>query len=163
MNPSASPTYPEKPRLFCLNFRSVPLFPLAWHFLSPSPEYQSFLSKLNSNRDVFIAQLLIGESATPIRPPGIRAKPHTGSRVASANMLRLTPKVRSRSQSQCKPPDMRGTLARSPGWRPGLSTRRCQDNAGRRSVIAAQSLSRARRLRSNDERSRVGLLRIDVG
>jgi hypothetical protein len=120
------------------------------------------LSKLKRNRDVFIAQLLIGERATPVWPPGIRATPHTGSRVASANMSRLTPKVRSRSQSQCKPPDMPGTLARAPGRRPGLSIRLCRDNAGRRSAIAAQSLSRTQRLRSNDERSRAGLLRIDV-
>ena len=42
VNPSASPTCPEKSRSSHLNFLSVPLFPFAPHSLSLLPKFQQF-------------------------------------------------------------------------------------------------------------------------
>jgi hypothetical protein len=142
---------------------AFPTFPIP-HYLFATPFLPLCLSCFrlfhHPPARCFIGRGHIGESGTRVWLPGIGATPHTGSPVASANMSQLAPKARSRSQSQCRPPDMRGTLAIAPGRRPEISTRRRRGNAERRSADSALD---PRRLCSNDERSRAGLLRIDVG
>src|SRR5260370_4551306 len=97
------------------------------------------------------------------------ATPRTVSLAASASTTQLTPKAQLRFRSRRTPPDMQGTLARAPGQCPRRSIRRCRAGAERESAPAphdtrfarrsSRSRCRSRRLRSNDERSRVVLLR----
>src|SRR5216683_6168125 len=104
-----------------------------------------------------------------VLPRGMTATPRTVSLAASAGTPQLTPKAQLRFRSRRTPADMQGTLARAPGQCPKRSILRCPDGAERASAPAphdtrfarrlSRSLCRSRRLRSNDERSRVVLLR----
>src|SRR5262249_9061967 len=93
----------------------------------------------------------------------------TGSPAPFAGTPRLTPKFRSRFQPQRRPPDRRGTLAKTPGQRLAPSIRRFRDNAARSLVGAGPCPRRpppssrrpppSERLRNNDGLSRAFLLR----
>src|ERR1700730_5122365 len=88
--------------------------------------------------------------------------PCRGAQAASAGTLRLTLRARLRFQSQRRPRDTRGTLAKAPGQRPELSIRRRRHIAEPASEAAdrhprcasSHGLSRSRRLRSKNERHR---------
>src|SRR5262249_2965772 len=85
----------------------------------PSREFTRVISTsrdipvLSGNRLQFSRRSPRG--AAPILAQDMTEMPHTVSQAASGGKSRLIPKVRLRFQSQRRPPDMRGTLARAPG------------------------------------------------
>src|SRR5229473_1578646 len=113
------------------------------------------------------------EAPVYVLPRGMTATPRTVSLAASAGTPQLTPKAQLRFRWRRTPPDMPDTLARAPGQCPKRSILRCRDGAERASAPAphdtrfarrsSRSPCRSRRLRSNDERSRVVLLRTATG
>jgi hypothetical protein len=101
------------------------------------------------------------------------AKSGRGSIGPSADTLRLISKVRLRFQSQRRPLNTPGILAKAPRWQSGLSTRQCRGSAGRTCAsadrrpnfgpLSSGDLSRSQRIRnSHDFLSRCLHIEVDL-
>src|SRR5262245_66610895 len=74
VNPSASPTCPEKSRSSHLNFLSVPLFPFAPHSLSLLPKFQQIRGRMGPR----------GLSSRKRSPPRSSAPAPTGNKIGAS-------------------------------------------------------------------------------